>query len=45
MIQKKVYANITLEINKQIEKLVNIKSEKRIKNRISKFSKMGIYGN
>ncbi len=42
---KKVYANITLEINKQIEKLVNIKSEKRIKNRISKFSKMGIYGN
>ncbi|MAQ31529.1 MAG: acetyl-CoA carboxylase carboxyl transferase subunit alpha [Flavobacteriales bacterium] len=42
---KKIYKNITLEINKQIEKLVNIKSEKRIKNRINKFSKMGIYSN
>ena len=40
---QQVYDNIKLEINHQIEQLLNINPEKRIKERINKFSKMGIY--
>tara|TARA_B100001250_G_scaffold413453_1_gene447664 strand:- start:1779 stop:2732 length:954 start_codon:yes stop_codon:yes gene_type:complete len=40
---EKVYLNLTYEIDIHIKKLFNISVEKRIQNRIKKFSKMGIY--
>ena len=40
---QKVYETVKLEINSQINKLLNQNPEKRIKERINKFSKMGIY--
>jgi len=39
----KIYNNILSEINNTIPELLNINPEKRIKQRINKFSKMGIY--
>ena len=40
---QKVYMNLVTEINTQINKLSIIDPEKRIQNRIKKFSKMGVY--
>ena len=40
---QKVYDNILTEINQQLPLLLNMNPEKRIKERINKFSKMGIY--
>ena len=40
---EKVYANLASEIDNYITKLSSINPEKRIQNRIKKFSKMGIY--
>ena len=40
---EKVYNNLASEIENHITKLLNIDNEKRIQNRIKKFSKMGIY--
>jgi len=40
---EKVYSNLASELDIAIDKLLNINPEKRIKNRINKFSKMGIY--
>ena len=40
---EKIYKNIKHELNKHIHELIKIKPEKRIKDRINKFSKMGIY--
>jgi len=39
----KTYNNVLLEINNSIPELLNINPEKRIKERMNKFSKMGIY--
>lgn len=40
---EKVYNNLASEIENHITKLLNIDNEKRIQNRIKKFSKMGVY--
>jgi len=40
---EKVYSNLSNELDVAIDKLLKINTEKRIKNRINKFSKMGIY--
>tara|TARA_B100000579_G_scaffold197924_1_gene161824 strand:- start:4548 stop:5501 length:954 start_codon:yes stop_codon:yes gene_type:complete len=40
---QQVYDNIKLEIHHQTEQLLNANPEKRIQQRINKFSKMGIY--
>ena len=42
---EKVYQNLLIEIQNHMDELLKINSETRIKKRIEKFMKMGVYNN